>query len=120
MAKRSKTAVKSKTVTSTNKPRTSLEALVNQKLRDNFNNFGPDETDVIKDPLTGQTLRERLREECRDWLAGKPVIWGFYTYENLKIVYRRRTAVYQELKPSDPTLLACQQLVQAVMFKTVS
>lgn len=43
------------------------ESLVQQKIRDNFKDFGPEETDVRKSPC-GKTLRETL---LADYLASK-------------------------------------------------
>lgn len=92
------------------------ESIVQQKIRDNFKHFGPEETDVRKGP-DGLTLRARL---LADLATAKQqgdgsVIFGKLYYDTLKSIYAKPCVPHVALLPADPDLVVNPALVKAML-----
>ena len=96
------------------KRKQTVASIVATKLRDNFCSFGPDETDVIQDPSTTLTLRQRLEKDVQSHFNGDHVVvWGPLYYGNLKTIYSCSQSVRRRLAPSNPELEVDPALVKA-------
>ena len=88
-----------------------------QKLRANFKDLGPVETDSVVDDQ-GRTLRQRLKEDvasCRNKLGS--VIWGMTYYDELRLVYGSKLDLHTALgalKPMESSPEPSDALVKAM------
>lgn len=93
---------------------TTTESIIAQKIRDNFRDFGPEETDCKKNPADSMTLRERLTQDLIK-SKDKNISFGRNYYESLRAVYAAPEAAHQSLAPPDPTLPVSPTLVKAML-----
>jgi hypothetical protein len=91
------------------------EAIVAQKLRDNFKGMGPEETDVTKAP-DGKTLREKLLHDYTAEKSGiRDVTFGKIYYDSLKTIYEKKSNAYQALEAKNPDIVVSPIFVQAML-----
>lgn len=103
---------------------TTVESLVQQKIRDNFKTLGPQETDVVKGP-DGRTLRERLHHDLSMSKSSggggsgeqdsELQCFGRLYYDMLKKIYMKPQALHAALLPKDPSLTVAPGLLKAML-----
>eukprot|EP00927_Polykrikos_kofoidii_P054662 TRINITY_DN49049_c0_g1_i1.p1 TRINITY_DN49049_c0_g1~~TRINITY_DN49049_c0_g1_i1.p1 ORF type:complete len:201 (-),score=42.62 TRINITY_DN49049_c0_g1_i1:96-698(-) len=92
----------------------SIEAQVAQTLRGNYGKLTPEETDVVRDPLTQMTLRQRLRKDIEKTQGGDTVCWGRMYHDALKRIYRREADAGM-LEPGDKSEQVTPLLMKAMI-----
>ena len=62
--------------------------IVQRKIRGNFRDATPEETDLIENPEDGLTLRRRLMLDFEvAWSTRSSIVWGRLYYDGLRLMY---------------------------------
>lgn len=93
--------------------RRTIEQVAQQKIYDNFKGFDAASTDIIRDPLTSLTLRERLVRDLADD-SGK-LVFGKTYYYDLKTIYASRDSVDKALQSQAPD--STEEIVDPALVK---
>ena len=105
------------------KPRGTVEARAQQKLRENFGALSEEEREGFVHPDTKRTLRQQLEADIRrnDECPGC-VAFGKWYMDNLKTMYRQDGSVHLQLAPPEgdasvvaPKLLEVQKLLMCAI-----
>lgn len=91
------------------------EALAATKLRDDYKGFTPEQTDILRCPSTGLTLRQILVKDCKAWLAGAAIVWGKSYHDEKREIFRASGDVFGALKPPTGSPECGDQLMKAMV-----
>lgn len=118
MAGKKRTASAPVAASATKRRLQTSEAIVSQKLRDNFKGLSPQETDAVRGQ-DGRTLRERILYDMEQAKTqGNNMVWGRHYYDSLRKEYQSEGDTHSALEPpknSDeisPALLKAMLMTQ--------
>lgn len=91
----------------------SCEARAQVKIHDNFSGFTPEETDVIRDQITGMTLRQRILADIGRHDKGEKVFGKAYNEQMRNIYKSTENSLMAQLQVLDDKEEVPAQLLQA-------
>ena len=111
----------------------SVQSLATQKLRENMQGSAAYITDVVVDPRTEQTMRQRIEADIVKERSGLKVIWGAKYYDDLRKVYLEKDDTYVAMAsstsgsasavasggPAQPVAPALMQAISKKAFQSI-